>query len=193
MDVRVIRYDHPDARKLDEEVQVEYAERYDGVGDLTHMDAAHFDPPHGLYLIVYDTDGTPVASGGWRSQERSDEGYEDGDAEIKRMFVVRAARGRGLARRILAALEDSAREAGRLRMVLETGTEQPEAIALYTSSGYTPVTKFGFYRFEESSRCYGKLLTDATDATGTAGAASLTDGFTDGLTDTARKMPSVRP
>ncbi|GDY55982.1 hypothetical protein SVIO_066050 [Streptomyces violaceusniger] len=94
MDVRVIRYDHPDARKLDEEVQVEYAERY-GEGDLTHMDAAHFEPPRGLYLIAYDTDGTPVASGGWRSQERSEEGYEDGDAEIKRMFVVRAARGRG--------------------------------------------------------------------------------------------------
>ncbi|GAA3635247.1 GNAT family N-acetyltransferase [Streptomyces iranensis] len=177
MDVRVIRYDHPDARKLDEEVQVEYAERY-GDGDLTHMDAAHFDPPHGLYLIVYDTDGTPVASGGWRSQERSDEGYEDGDAEIKRMFVVRAARGRGLARRILAALEDSAREAGRVRMVLETGTEQPEAIALYTSSGYAPVTKFGFYRFEETSRCYAKLLTDATDATATTATTATTDGLT---------------
>ncbi|MBI0295204.1 GNAT family N-acetyltransferase [Streptomyces sp. PRKS01-29] len=169
MDVRRIRYDHPDARKLDEEVQAEYAERY-GEGDLTPMDAAHFDPPRGLYLIVYDTDGTPVASGGWRSQERSEEGYEDGDAEIKRMFVVRAARGRGLARRILAALEDSAREAGRVRMVLETGTEQPEAIALYTSSGYAPVTKFGLYRFEESSRCYAKPLTDATSAADLTGA-----------------------
>ncbi|CAM5243313.1 N-acetyltransferase OS=Streptomyces antimycoticus OX=68175 GN=SSPO_042440 PE=4 SV=1 [Streptomyces antimycoticus] len=141
-------------------MQAEYAVRY-GEGDLTPMDAAHFDPPHGLYLMAYDPDGTPVATGGWRSQERSDEGYEDGDAEIKRMFVVRAARGRGLARRILAALEDSAREAGRVRMVLETGTEQPEAIELYTSSGYTPVPKFGLYRFEEMSRCYAKLLTAA--------------------------------
>ncbi|PNG93374.1 GNAT family N-acetyltransferase [Streptomyces malaysiensis] len=164
MNIRTVRYDHPDARKLDGEVQVEYAERY-GEGDLTPMDATHFDPPRGLYLVVYDTDGTPVASGGWRSQERSDEGYEDGDAEIKRMFVVRAARGRGLARHILAALEDSAREAGRVRMVLETGTQQPEAIGLYTSSGYAPVTKFGLYRFEESSRCYAKLLTEATDGT----------------------------
>ncbi|GLV72410.1 GNAT family N-acetyltransferase [Streptomyces hygroscopicus] len=160
MNIRPIRYDHPDARKLDEEVQAEYAERY-GEEDLTPMDAAHFDPPHGLYLIAYDTDGTPIASGGWRSQERSEEGYEDGDAEIKRMFVVRQARGRGLARRILAALEDSAREAGRVRMVMETGTEQPEAIALYTSSGYTPVPKFGLYRFEETSRCYAKSLKDA--------------------------------
>ncbi|AEM80869.1 GNAT family N-acetyltransferase [Streptomyces violaceusniger] len=160
MNIQPIRYDHPDALKLDEEVQAEYAVRY-GEGDLTPMDAAHFDPPHGLYLMAYDPDGTPVATGGWRSQERSEEGYEDGDAEIKRMFVVRAARGRGLARRILAALEDSAREAGRVRMVLETGTEQPEAIELYTSSGYAPVPKFGLYRFEESSRCYAKLLTAA--------------------------------
>ena len=41
-------------------------------------------------------------------------------------------------------------------MVLETGTKQPEAIALYTSSGYEPCAKFGYYRFHESSRCFAK-------------------------------------
>ncbi|MET8008921.1 GNAT family N-acetyltransferase [Streptomyces sp. NPDC005271] len=157
MNIRKTRYDHPDAVKLNEEVQAEYAERY-GEGDLTFMDAAHFDPPHGLYLIAYDEDGTPLASGGWRSQERSEEGYADGDAELKRMYVVRAARGQGLARLILAALEDSARAAGRVRMVLETGTKQPEAIGLYTSCGYEPVAKFGIYRFEDDSRCFAKSL-----------------------------------
>ncbi|GAA2328501.1 GNAT family N-acetyltransferase [Streptomyces cuspidosporus] len=160
MDIRPIRYDHPDAVKLNDEVQAEYVERY-GEGDLTVMDPAHFDPPHGLYLLAYDAQGRPVASGGWRSRERDEEGYSDGDAEIKRMFVVREARGQGLARRILAALEDSARAAGRVRMVLETGTEQPEAMALYTSSGYVPTPKFGLYRFEEASRCYAKPLRDA--------------------------------
>lgn len=160
MDIRPIRYDHPDAVKLNDEVQAEYVERY-GEGDLTVMDPAHFDPPHGLYLLAYDAQGRPVASGGWRSRERDEEGYSDGDAEIKRMFVVREARGQGLARRILAALEDSARAAGRVRMVLETGTEQPEAMALYTSSGYVPTSKFGLYRFEESSRCYAKPLRDS--------------------------------
>ncbi|OMI39655.1 GNAT family N-acetyltransferase [Streptomyces sparsogenes] len=160
MDIRPIRYDHPDAVKLNDEVQAEYVERY-GEGDLTVMDPAHFDPPHGLYLLAYDAQGRPVASGGWRSRERDEEGYSDGDAEIKRMFVVREARGQGLARRILAALEDSARAAGRVRMVLETGTEQPEAMALYTSSGYAPTPKFGLYRFEEASRCYAKPLRGA--------------------------------
>ncbi|MDX3226141.1 GNAT family N-acetyltransferase [Streptomyces sp. ME19-01-6] len=157
MDIRPVSYDHPDAVKLNAEVQAEYVERY-GEADLTVMDPAHFEPPRGLYLLAYDAQGRPVASGGWRSQERGEEGHSDGDAEIKRMFVVREARGQGLARRILAALEDSARAAGRVRMALETGTEQPEAIALYTSSGYAPVPKFGLYRFEESSRCYAKPL-----------------------------------
>ena len=43
-------------------------------------------------------------------------------------------------------------------MVLETGTAQPEAIALYVSSGYEPAAKFGHYRFEPQSRCYAKGL-----------------------------------
>ncbi|MBI0381436.1 hypothetical protein JBE27_35540, partial [Streptomyces albiflaviniger] len=50
--------------------------------------------------------------------------------------------------------------------------------ALYTSSGYTPVTKFGVYRFEESSRCYAKLLTDATGGADATGTTDLTDGLT---------------
>ncbi len=74
------------------------------------------------------------------------------------MYVVEEMRGRGLARRILAALEDDARAARRVRMVLETGTKQPEAIALYASSGYEPCEKFGYYRFHEESLCYAKKL-----------------------------------
>ncbi|MCD9144456.1 GNAT family N-acetyltransferase [Streptomyces albireticuli] len=149
-------YDHPDAVKLTDQVQQEYVERY-GDGDLTPMDPAQFDPPRGLYLIAYDEDGSPVATGGWRSQEAGEEGYADGDAELKRMYVVRGARGRGLARKILAALEDDARRAGRTRMVLETGVMQPEAIALYLSSGYEPAErKFGLYRFHVDSRCFTK-------------------------------------
>jgi GNAT superfamily N-acetyltransferase len=155
--IRKTRYDDPDAAKLNDLVQLEYAERY-GEGDLTVMDAAHFDSPQGLYLLLYDVDGTAVASGGWRAQDASPEGFEDGDAEIKRMFVVREARGRGFARAVLAELEASAAAAGRTRMVLETGERQPEAIALYRSCGYTPVTKFGYYRHHEESVHMGKAL-----------------------------------
>jgi GNAT superfamily N-acetyltransferase len=158
MQIVPVPYDHPDAVKLNDAVQQEYAERYGDEGDVTPLNAGMFTPPRGLYLLVYDEEGRPVATGGSRAQERNDEGYRDGDAELKRMFVVREARGRGLARRVLAALEEDARAAGRLRMVLETGTKQPEAIALYGSSGYLPTTKFGHYRFHEESRCFAKAL-----------------------------------
>jgi GNAT superfamily N-acetyltransferase len=158
VEIRTTRYDAPDAVKLNDLVQQEYVQRY-GDGDATPMDPTHFDPPQGLYLLVYDADGTPVASGGWRARDRSPEGTKDGDAEIKRMFVVPQARGRGLARRMLAELEATAAAAGRTRMVLETGHKQPEAIALYTSCGYEPVPKFGVYRFEELNVCMGKPLT----------------------------------
>jgi GNAT superfamily N-acetyltransferase len=158
VEIRTVRYDDPDAMKLDGLVQQEYMLRYGDEGDATPMHPTHFDPPNGLYLLAYDEHGDAVASGGWRAQDASPEGHEDGDAEIKRMFVLPAARGRGIARAILAELELSAAAAGRRRMVLETGTKQPEAIALYTSSGYLPVTKFGIYRHEELSRCLGKPL-----------------------------------
>ncbi|MFF2201547.1 GNAT family N-acetyltransferase [Streptomyces sp. NPDC058145] len=158
MNIRRVRFDHPDAVKLNDVVQEEYHLRYGDGGDATVLDAADFDPPRGAYLIAYDERDRPVATGGWRSQDSNGEGNEDGDAELKRMFVVDGMRGLGLARRILAALEEDARMAGRVRMVLETGTKQPEAIALYASSGYEPCTKFGYYRHYEESLCYAKRL-----------------------------------
>ncbi|WP_030297095.1 GNAT family N-acetyltransferase [Streptomyces katrae] len=156
--LRAVPYDHPDAVELNDRVQLEYQVLYGGEGDVTPLDPAMFAPPNGLYLLAYDASGTPVASGGWRCQDENDEGYSDGDAEVKRMYVVPGARGLGLARRILAELEADARAAGRTRMALETGDRQPEAIALYLSSGYTLSAKFGHYRHYDSSRCMAKPL-----------------------------------
>ncbi|MCX4994207.1 GNAT family N-acetyltransferase [Streptomyces longwoodensis] len=161
MNIRPVPLDHPDAVKLNDEVQAEYHVRYGDGGDATVLAPSDFQPPRGVYLIAYDERDRPVATGGWRSQDRNDEGNEDGDAELKRMYVVPEVRGRGLARRMLAALEDDARAAGRVRMVLETGTQQPEAVALYTSSGYEPCVKFGYYRHHEASLCYAKALRPA--------------------------------
>ncbi|MGH3929456.1 MAG: GNAT family N-acetyltransferase, partial [Pseudonocardiaceae bacterium] len=79
-------------------------------------------------------------------------------AELKRMYVVPAARGRGLSRMLLAELERRAIAAGRRRMVLETGARQPESIGLYTSSGYTEIPRFGLYRCHPLSRCFAKPL-----------------------------------
>jgi GNAT superfamily N-acetyltransferase len=156
VDIRHTRYDHPDAVKLTDQVQQEYVDRY-GDPDVTPMDPGHFDPPRGLFLLGYLGD-EPVATGGWRAQDASREGFGRGDAELKRMYVVPHARSRGLARLMLAELEATAAAAGRIRMVLETGVKQPEAIALYRSSGYDDITKFGVYRDHPLSVCLGKAL-----------------------------------
>ena len=87
VEIRKTRYDHPDAVKLTEQVQREYVERYGGP-DATVMDADHFDGPQGEFMVGY-VDGVPVATGGWRGQDALPEGFEDGDAELKRMYVVR--------------------------------------------------------------------------------------------------------
>ncbi|WP_406444675.1 GNAT family N-acetyltransferase [Streptomyces sp. NBC_01613] len=158
MNICQVSFDHPDAVKLNDEVQAEYHVRYGDGGDATVLDPADFEPPNGVYFIAYDENDSPLATGGWRSQDTNDEGNVDGDAELKRMYVVQGARGRGLARLVLTALEEDARAAGRVRMVLETGAKQPEAIALYTSSGYEPCGKFGYYRHYEDSRCFAKAL-----------------------------------
>ena len=67
-------------------------------------------------------------------------------AEIKRMYVVPGMRGRGIARQVLDALELEARRLRAARLLLETGTRQPEAIALYTRAGFSETGPFGEYR-----------------------------------------------
>jgi GNAT superfamily N-acetyltransferase len=79
-------------------------------------------------------------------------------AEVKRMYVAATGRRRGFARAVLARLESTARDAGADVMVLETGTAQPEAIALYTTQGYQPIEKFGHYAWSPQSRSFGKRL-----------------------------------
>jgi GNAT superfamily N-acetyltransferase len=158
VEIKTLGYDHPDVRKLVADVQQEYVERY-GDPDESAVDPADFLPPDGLFCVAYD-DGVPIASGGWRIRgEAADEpSLRAGDAELKRMYVVPRARGRGLSRTMLAHLEATARAAGRLRLVLETGGKQPEAIALYRSSGYTPIEGFGYYKDYDNNLCFAKEL-----------------------------------
>lgn len=154
--LRPVPLDHPDSLALIAEVQAFYTERY-GDGDATPLRAGEFADPHGYFAVGY-VDAVPVACGGWRAREGDEPGLRDGDAEIKRMYVRAGHRGLGHARTVLAHLEATAAAAGRLRMVLETGTKQPEAIALYASEGYERAEGFGVYRDEPDSRCYAKPL-----------------------------------
>ena len=153
--LRRVGYLHADAVALVARVQQEYVERY-GSPDESPVDPSAFEPPEGLFLVGYDGE-EPVATGAWR---RSPVRVLGGTSavEVKRMFVVPERRGRGLARRMLAALEESARAAGHDLVVLETGMRQPEAIALYLSEGYAEVEGFGFYKDAPLSRCFAKRL-----------------------------------
>ena len=148
--ITVSRLDAPPVTDLIEQLQAEYVARYGGRDDAP-IDADEFAPPRGLFLLAEDESGVPVGMGGWRD-------LGDGRAEVKRMFVVAAARGRGTARALLAELERTAAAAGVDRLVLETGIVQPEAIALYTSSGYAPIEGFGHYAGRPLSRAFGKRL-----------------------------------
>lgn len=156
MRIEIVAYDHPDSERLIEALQQEYVVRY-GEVDLTPVDPAEFSPPQGLFMLGYLGD-EPVASGGWRVHDADVEGFEDGDAELKRMYIVPGQRGSGWSRRMLAELESAAALAGCTRLVLETGTKQPEAIGLYLSSGYARIENFGVYRCDPDSRCFGKEL-----------------------------------
>lgn len=142
-------YGDPDVVCLVAEVQAEYVVRY-GSQDAAAVDPAEFEPPAGLFLLGR-LDGRPVATGGWRRAGPQ-------EVEIKRMYVVPAARRRGLARAMLAELEATAAAAGYGRLVLNTGTEQPEAVALYEASGYRPVPGFGYYAGAPRARFYAKSV-----------------------------------
>ncbi|MGX6508374.1 GNAT family N-acetyltransferase [Rhodococcus sp. SJ-2] len=149
--------DDPDAQELIGEVQLEYVRRYGGP-DHTELLPDEFAPPQGVFLVAYG-DGTPVGIGGWRAKDATHAGLRDGDAELKRMYVRSNARRRGIARRILGALERTAADAGRRRTVLETGTEQPEALAMYAAAGYDPMPeRFGLYGDADSSLYFAKEL-----------------------------------
>jgi putative acetyltransferase len=81
-----------------------------------------------------------------------------GHAEMKRMFVRAEARGAGLGRRLLDALEDAARLRDIDRISLETGIKQPEAIGLYRASGYQDCRPFGSYNDDPLSLFMTKRL-----------------------------------
>ncbi len=96
--------------------------------------AEQMSPPGGAYVVLYE-DGRPVAGGGVRE-------LSPGVGEIKRMYVLPEHRSKGLARRVLAELEDAAREIGYERVRLDTGDPQPHAMALYRSAGYRDIENY---------------------------------------------------
>ena len=88
----------------------------------------------GAYLVGFDADEVSPGEGS---------AVSSGDvAEIKRMFVRPASRSRGVARALLAALEDEARRLGYSAARLDTGPKQMHGLALYRSAGYVDVPAY---------------------------------------------------
>ena len=85
-------------------------------------------------------------------------------AEMKRIFVAPAARGRGIATTVIDRLEREAMHAGRDWMRLEVGILQTEGFALYRKLGYAECGPFGSYVAHPLSRFVEKRLIAAADA-----------------------------
>ena len=96
---------------------------------------AELGPPGGTYLVGYDADGRAVCGGGIKR-------LADGACEIKRMYVLPADRGQGVARALLHALEEAARTLGYRVVRLDTGPRQPHAQRMYEAEGYRPIGNF---------------------------------------------------
>jgi GNAT superfamily N-acetyltransferase len=152
IEIRTTRFDDLVARELITAALADLGMRYGGSGDETPVDPAEFDPPAGCFLVAW-ADGAPAGCGGWRTLIE-----DQAAAEIKRMYTAPAWRGRGVASAVLRAVETTARDAGKKRVVLETGHRQPEAIALYRKLGYEQIPNFGFYKDYKGCVSFGRVL-----------------------------------
>ena len=113
------------------------------------LDLSAYARPEVTLLVAREA-GVALGCGAWQLQG-------DGSAELKSMFVLPQARGRGVGRAILAAIEE--RLHGRAAILrLETGVQQPEAIGLYESAGFHRRGPFGGYRDDPLSVFMEKRL-----------------------------------
>lgn len=149
----------------------EYDERYadmrtaGAVREIDRYPAELFAPPHGCFLLLLEGEA-PVSGGAFMR-------FDEETAELKRIWTSTRHRGRGLGRRVLAELERRARGFGYRRTYLTTGPRQPEAVALYLRSGYTPLydtalppEQIGMHPFEKV------LAAETADMASSAAAAS---------------------
>jgi GNAT superfamily N-acetyltransferase len=149
--IAAVSYASPDARGLTQALHQEQMATYGRADDPEATEAAEFQPPRGVFLLATHADGTAAACGGWRTVGPS-------RAEIKRMYVAPAARGHGLGRQILEALEGDARRHGMNEAILETGVNNSAALALYTRCGYTLVPPYAAGRDPRINRALSKPL-----------------------------------
>lgn len=110
-------------------------------------EADHYRAPDGAFLLAW-CDGLPIGCFSLKT-------LEPGTGEVKRLWVDPGARGLGLARRLMRAIEDQARTLGLSRLKLDTNAALTEAIALYEGSGWTPVKAYSGF---PATHWFGKPL-----------------------------------
>ena len=103
------------------------------------------------YVVVAYLDGRAAACGAIRP-------FSETEIEVKRMYVVPEARGKGISRAVLEELEAWARELGFPNTVLETSIRLTAAFSLYQNAGYSIIPNYGPYVGVEASTCFGKAL-----------------------------------
>jgi putative acetyltransferase len=150
IEIGIERPDQPEVAALLESSDAYLASLYPA--ESNHLlDIASLLQP-GVTFIVARIDGRAL---GCAAVVDSGEGW----AEVKRMFVSPAARGRQLGRRLLEQIETIAAARGASKLRLETGGRQPEALALYASSGFVEIGPFGKYRPDPLSIFMEKPIT----------------------------------
>ncbi|GHD17575.1 N-acetyltransferase [Nocardiopsis kunsanensis] len=137
--LRILTVEHDDPRVdgLLDGLLEEYTQRYGADGaahELSRYPVTEFVAPDGRMVLV-ELQGQIVAGGAVRPY-RTDRSQEPETAEFKRIWTSERHRRRGLARAVMGALEQAARDLGYTRVVLFTGPSQPEAVALYERLGY---------------------------------------------------------
>jgi putative acetyltransferase len=147
--LRLLSADHPDALVLIAELDAEL----NGSTPKEHMFGLHegeaADPR--LRFFVVDVDGAIVGCGALRE-------LEPGVAELKRMYIRKPFRRRGLGRVLLESLEREAATSGIHTLKLETGWMLAEAVALYHSAGFKDIPAYGEYVTSPYSLCMEKSL-----------------------------------
>lgn len=142
-------WDAPDGTALRAAQRAELDARYGSDDHEPGVAPSAADVP--VFLVARDAGGRAVACGGLRP-------LAPGRAEVKRMYVVPERRGSGVATVVLRAIEQEARGLGVQRLLLETGTLQPEALRFYLREGYARIENFGPYAGEEQSVCCARDL-----------------------------------
>jgi GNAT superfamily N-acetyltransferase len=141
----------PVVQRLISALNAELEARYPEEGaNFFRLDPEEVAEGRGAFLVAYLAN-IPVGCGAVRM-------IEPALAEIKRMYVDPAVRGRRVGRQIVVALEAHTRQLGAKRIVLETGPRQPDAIAMYAHAGFHEIPLYGEYIGSQFSVCMAKDL-----------------------------------